>query len=162
MNRPESHRPVPPDGATQPLATLLRQAAAELQLKQAPAFVAASAVPGAAAPRRAWLGRLRPRLSMQPAAWAMGSMLAFSLLVAVLTGSEPAPKDSEFVAVAGAERWLRLGSEGGAAWLVHTEMPAERLAAYGLPYDPGRAAQPVRAELLMRASGEVLALRIID
>ena len=158
MNRPENHRPVPPDGAMQPLATLLRQAAAELQLKQAPAFMAASAVPGTAAPRKPWLSRLRPR----PAAWAMGSMLALSLLLAVLTGSEPAPTESPFVAVAGAERWLRLGSEGGAAWLVHTEMPAERLAAYGLPYDPGRAAQPVRAELLMRASGEVLALRLID
>jgi hypothetical protein len=35
------------------------------------------------------------------------------------------------------------------------------LAALGLPFDPARAAEPVRAELLMHASGDVLALRVI-
>ena len=42
-----------------------------------------------------------------------------------------------------------------------TELPRERLAAIGLPYDPARAAEPVRAELLMHASGDVIALRLI-
>lgn len=71
----------------------------------------------------------------------MVSVAAMALLLAVFSGSQPAASGpGEFVAVAGAERWLRLGSEGGAAWLVQTELPQERLTAYGLPYDPGRAA----------------------
>jgi len=47
------------------------------------------------------------------------------------------------------------------AWVVTTEMPQERLAAIGLPYDPARAAERVRAELLVAASGEVLAVRLL-
>jgi hypothetical protein len=49
----------------------------------------------------------------------------------------------------------------GRAWVVTTEMPSERLALLGLPYDPSDAGQRVRAELLMRPNGEVLAVRLI-
>jgi hypothetical protein len=67
-----------------------------------------------------------------------------------------------FVAVAGAERMREASREGdGRAWLVSTELPRERLAALGLPYDPSRAAERVRAELLVHASGDVLAVRLL-
>jgi len=48
-----------------------------------------------------------------------------------------------------------------AAWVVTTEVPQQRLAELGLPYDPGHAAEPVRAELLVAGSGEVLAVRFL-
>jgi hypothetical protein len=48
-----------------------------------------------------------------------------------------------------------------AAWVLTTELPQQRLAAMGLPYDPGRAAEPLRAELLVAGSGEVLAVRLL-
>ena len=64
--------------------------------------------------------------------------------------------------MASAGRWQQLLSDSATpAWLVSTEMPRDRLAALGLPFDPARAAEPVRAELLMHASGEVIALRVI-
>lgn len=60
------------------------------------------------------------------------------------------------------------GEAGGAAaqadtpaWVVTTELPQQRLAAMGLPYDPERAAEPLRAELLVAPSGEVLAVRLL-
>ena len=94
--------------------------------------------------------------------------LAFgvSLLLLMLPpGPKPdvlAPSASGFVPLVGPERWHQLTRDGATpAWLVTTEMPRERLAAIGLPYDPARAAEPVRAELLMHASGDVIALRLI-
>jgi hypothetical protein len=45
---------------------------------------------------------------------------------------------------------------------VASDLPQDRLAALGLPYDPTRAADRVRAELLVHPSGLVLALRLID
>ena len=58
----------------------------------------------------------------------------------------------------GTERWPAGETQ---AWLVRTEMPEERLAALGLPYDPARAGESVRADLLMHPSGEVLAVRFV-
>ena len=57
------------------------------------------------------------------------------------------------------ERWPR---DAAPAWLVRTELPGERLAALGLPYDPARAGDRVRAELLLHPSGEVLAVRLVQ
>jgi hypothetical protein len=69
---------------------------------------------------------------------------------------------SGFVPLIGPERWRQLTADAATpAWLVTTELPRERLAAIGLPFDPARAAEPVRAELLMHASGDVIALRVI-
>jgi hypothetical protein len=64
---------------------------------------------------------------------------------------------SGFVPLAGAERWP---ADAAPAWLVSTELRQDRLALLGLPYDPSRAGDSVRAELLVRASGEVLAVRL--
>ena len=181
----------PQHSELRPLAFWLHAAAAELRARVPPPLASAPASSSAAestpesrreATRERASKPAAPRITPPPArspirwpwqrgAWALASLACISVLVAVFTGSQPAPHSHEFVAVAGAERWLRLDAQpaagqaadtGATAWLVQTEMPQERLAAFGLPYDPGRAAMPVRAELLMRASGEVLALRIVD
>lgn len=63
-----------------------------------------------------------------------------------------------------ASQGLSNGGAAGAdtpAWVLTTELPQQRLAAMGLPYDPGRAAEPLRAELLVAGNGEVLAVRLI-
>jgi hypothetical protein len=74
------------------------------------------------------------------------------------------PVPTGFVAVAGAERWTQLmqGDGAAAAWVVPSELPRERLAALGLPFDPGRAGETVRAELLLHPSGELLAVRVMN
>jgi hypothetical protein len=99
----------------------------------------------------------------------LGGALAASLLLMVGApppGASPeaaAEVGSGFVVVTGADRWARLMAEapGGAAWLVPSELPRERLAALGLPYDPDRAGDRVPAELLVHPSGEVLAVRVL-
>lgn len=75
----------------------------------------------------------------------------------------PMPRGSGFVPVASPERFAELwqgGAQAAPAWVVRTELPRERLAALGLPYDPARAGEPVRAELLMHPAGDVLAVRL--
>jgi hypothetical protein len=70
---------------------------------------------------------------------------------------------SGFLPVAPPERFAELwqgGAQAAPAWVVRTELPRERLAALGLPYDPARAGEPVRAELLMHPAGDVLAVRL--
>lgn len=72
-----------------------------------------------------------------------------------------------FVPLVSAERMRALAAASGPsgadtpAWVVTTELPQERLAAMGLPYDPGHAAERLRAELLVAGSGEVLAVRLL-
>lgn len=104
--------------------------------------------------------------------WAWSGVAA---CVVVLAGSAllmlrvPAPGPTDEAArLAGAgggflplvppEHWPR---EAAPAWLVSTELPGERLAALGLPYDPAHAGDSVRAELLLHPSGEVLAVRFL-
>lgn len=73
------------------------------------------------------------------------------------------PRASGFVPVASPERFAELwqgGAEAAPAWVVRTELPRERLAELGLPYDPARAGDLVHAELLMHPSGDVLAVRL--
>lgn len=47
-------------------------------------------------------------------------------------------------------------------WLQPAELPRERLAWLGLPFDASRADETVRAELLVNPSGQVLAVRILN
>ena len=73
------------------------------------------------------------------------------------------PRASGFVPVASPERFAELwqgGADAAPAWVVRTELPRERLAELGLPYDPARAGDLVHAELLMHPSGDVLAVRL--
>lgn len=164
-----------PGDRARPLAELLRQAGAELQAQAPPAALqarvrtavraAARPAPGGVAGARRGQGWLAG-----PRAWSGAAVLASLLAAAVLLLRLPPPplpmrvddaaaRPGEFVAVAPAERWPR-GSAG--AWLVGTELQRERLPSLGLPYDPARAGDTVRAELLLHPSGEVLAVRLLN
>jgi len=48
------------------------------------------------------------------------------------------------------------------AHVVSTEFPRAQLADWGLPVSPERAGEPVRAEMLYSASGEPLAVRLLN
>jgi hypothetical protein len=151
-----------------PLADLLRDAAQELRRVQPPAGLReriALRWLAAAAPRHhTW----RPRAWVWSGAAACALALAVSLLLLLVWPAGPTPQalaersSSGFVPLVSPERWRQLTADAATpAWLVSTEMPRERLAAIGLPFDPARAAEPVRAELLMHASGDVIALRVL-
>ncbi|MDO9073134.1 MAG: hypothetical protein Q7U73_07695 [Rubrivivax sp.] len=161
-----------PGEGTRPLSEMLRLAGAELQAQTPPpalqarvraaVLAAPRAVPALAGTpqRHGWRGR--------PWVWSGAAVFASVLAATVLLLRLPPPlpmgvdagmRQGEFVPVAPAERWPR-GSAG--AWLVATELQRERLPALGLPYDPARAGDTVRAELLLHPSGEVLAVRLIN
>jgi hypothetical protein len=172
MNPPLSPREVP-------LAQLLRSAAEELALQAPPAELLARI--GAAA-QAAQAARAQPalppaphgrpafRFAFRPAfrTWARsGAAACACVLVAsallMLRLPPPVPADpglraGGFVPLVAPEQWPR---DNAPAWLVSTELQGERLAALGLPYDPARAGDSVRAELLLRPSGEVLAVRLV-
>lgn len=140
----------------------------------------------AAARRRAGLAPERTRATPDTAArvprrwawgWAGGALVALGVLLSPTLGlhgdagravpsvpplrTDLADLGSGFVPVAAAEQWRALdGGEATTAWLVPTELPRERLGLLGLPYDPARAGETVRAELLMHGSGLVLAVRV--
>ncbi len=151
---------------TLPLAAALRLLAGELNAQQPPPelqgrlFAAWRAQRHAAAPAR-WRW---PRSAWAwPAGAAACAVVALGSALLLLRPPPPLLVDDglrfgTFMPVAPPERWP-LG--GAPAWLVRTELPGERLAALGLPYDPARAGDSVRAELLMHPSGEVLAVRLV-
>ena len=106
-------------------------------------------------------------------AWAGGGLAALTLSIAIAL-LVIAPRDdtptartelaTAFMPVGDAQRWpqlMRDAAEPGRAWVVPTELPSESLAAMGLPYDPAHAGEPVRAELLVHANGDVLAVRFV-
>jgi hypothetical protein len=149
----------------EPLADALRHAAAELQAQPLPELLPAlqqrlQAV-ATPAPRR------RLRWALAPALGACLVVLLVGALLMLLPGREPVPvaqaQPSNFITVIGPERWQQLAQQGDTrAWLVSAELPRERLAALGLPYDPARAGERVRAQLLMQASGDVIAVRVLN
>jgi len=108
------------------------------------------------------------RMLFAPAAMACVALLAVSAAWIVFEREPAQPMaarraEPAFVALAGADRLRQVAQAGdGQAWLVTTELPRERLAMLGLPYDPTRAGERVRAELLMQASGDVLAVRVLQ
>lgn len=166
------------------LATALRAAAAELGREAPPPALLArihAALPaaqptartagqpggGAAAPgrRRGLSWRLPPALS-RGAAWSMAcaTVLVGSLVLMLQPAPPPFAETvtaSGFVPLLPPERWPAARGEAAPAWLVSAELSGERLAALGLPYDPAHAGERVRAELLMHASGDVLAVRLL-
>lgn len=108
-------------------------------------------------------------------AWLAGGLL---LLAGLLLSIEPpalergrpsawvgAAADSGFLPVVSQEEWQRtLGRDPQAAvWLMPAELPRERLALLGLPFDATRADQRVRAELMVHpGSGQLLAVRFVQ
>jgi hypothetical protein len=121
-------------------------------------------------------GRQLP-LAARGGLWLIGALL---LLATALLFIEPprldAPAsaipaalraDSGFMPVVSAAEWQRamagLQNDGQAAvWLMPTELPRERLALLGLPYDAARADEPLRAELMLHPSGQLLAVRFLQ
>jgi hypothetical protein len=94
------------------------------------------------------------------AALALVLVASVVLLVRPSPTAQPGPgaDESLFVNLVPPDRWP---PDASAAWLVRTELTGDRLAVLGLPFDPARAGQPVRADVLMRATGEVLAVRFV-
>ena len=131
----------------------------------------------------AWLARVLSWLPSRPLVWASVTSCVLGLVgtIAVFSVSLPQTAHAEFSASAfvplvSDERLEHALSDTpadassaaaqgqareGRAWVVTTEIPSERLALLGLPYDPSEAGQRVRAELLMRPNGEVLAVRLV-
>jgi NADPH:quinone reductase-like Zn-dependent oxidoreductase len=116
-------------------------------------------------------GRWKPRSAGQRwlswAGWAglgtasvaLAAALVVNSIVDVDTPAQVASDDG-FVTLVNNDEWQRARTDGSRTWLVTTELPHSRLAALGLPYDPARAGERVPAQLLMQASGEVLAVRL--
>ncbi|GAP36704.1 hypothetical protein ISF6_2544 [Piscinibacter sakaiensis] len=75
---------------------------------------------------------------------------------------DPRGPGTAFLPLGPSERWAPAEGAARTAWLLPTELPRDRLALLGLPYDPARAGERVRAELLVDAQGEVLAVRVLD
>ncbi len=97
-----------------------------------------------------------------------GVALALSLLLMLTAPPRPEPMaglrapSTGFIPLVSAQRLDELTrTEAAAAWLVPGEWPRERLVSLGLPFDPARAGESVRAELLVHASGDVLAVRVL-
>lgn len=177
-----------PDGAAPPpeLAGALARLRIDLAGMYAPPVVwtrlRGAALPAAAshAPPVRQAG-MRPTIAWPTLAVGAAVMAALLLVWWVGPGHQPSlrtpvaapdmgagpvgrvPRASGFVPVASPERFAELwqgGAQAAPAWVVRTELPRERLAALGLPYDPARAGEPVHAELLMHPSGDVLAVRL--
>lgn len=115
-------------------------------------------------------------LALRRAAWGGAGLGGAALLLALgLLFIEP-PRgalpvlpahDSGFLPVVSAAEWQQAladyGDEGEAAvLLMPAELPRERLALLGLPYDTRRAAEPVRAELMLNPRGQLLAVRFLE
>jgi hypothetical protein len=118
---------------------------------------------------RALLLRLRPKAVMpeRPSRrmrwqWLVPAAAAVVLLTAVglLLFADPAPRGGHgdtplFMALGPLET---IATEPRPV-VVTSAVPRAQLAAYGLPIDPARADQPVRAEFLVSRRGAVLAVR---
>lgn len=111
-----------------------------------------------------WLRRL---------AWGSGALGATAAVL--LTGmllldppgtqtAQAAPPGSGFIPLVpeGEFRAALSAPRSAAVWLQPTELPRERLALLGLPFDAARADELVRAELMLNPSGQVLAVRILN
>ncbi len=114
---------------------------------------------GAADPREA--ARRHRGWAWSGAALCATVLAASALLMLRAPGlAEDGLRPGGFLALVPPERWPEdMAGRAAPAWLVQAELSGERLAAMGLPYDPASPGRAVRAELLMNASGQVLAVR---
>jgi len=130
-----------------------------------------AAAPGGTSPGRAVTAGFDLAGWRWPAAAAFAVVLPLSIAVALLTSparvdtravrADAGAVSSGFVPLPAADVLRRAAAPDEPAWVVTTEMPRERLGLLGLPYDPARAGESVRAELLMHGSGTVLAVRLV-
>jgi hypothetical protein len=155
-----------PAAAPFSLAQALRLAATELAGQAPPPALQARVLAAARAARATppTVRRGRGRWATAAACACVLGGTAPLVLMWMLQLPPPAPAPS---AIAGAQGFLALvpadawPKEATTAWLVNTELQGDRLAALGLPYDPARAGERLRAELLLHPSGEVLAVRLV-
>jgi RNA polymerase sigma factor (sigma-70 family) len=119
-------------------------------------------------------GPTLPRRAARGGAWLAGALL---LLAGALLAFEPpqldgmgaTPRaladaaDSGFLPLVSQEEWRRALADQrqSAVWLMPAELPRERLALLGLPFDTARADERVRAELMLHPSGQLLAVRFV-
>lgn len=106
-------------------------------------------------------------------AWGGGALGAMAALVlsTVLLLDPPGSRGEPVVIGTGSgfiplvpEREFQLAltaSRSAAVWLQPAELPRERLALLGLPFDAARADETVRAELMLHPSGQLLAVRFL-
>lgn len=110
-----------------------------------------------------WLRRL---------AWGSGALGATAaVLLSAMLLLDPPDTQAAQAATAGSgfiplvsEREFRAAleaSRSAAVWLQPAELPRERLALLGLPFDAARADETVRAELMVHPSGQLLAVRLL-
>ncbi len=95
-----------------------------------------------------------------PVAAACALLLATALVLQAppAPASGNAPASAPFIALASMDT---IAAEPNKV-VVAAELPRAALTYYGLPFDPARADQPARAELLMSARGAVLAVRFVQ
>ena len=140
------------------LALALRRGAAELAAQEPPAGLQSRVLAAVAKARR-------PSVPRRHWAWSgaaacvtvlLGSAVRMQRLPPPAASGTAAIHAGDFMPLVPPDHW----PQGAApAWLVSAELSGERLAALGMPYDPARAGESVRAELLLHPSGEVLAVR---
>jgi len=150
-----------PSDTHDPLDTRLAQLRGALQSVKAPAVL-----------DEALAARFRRRHPVRrPSLWWMPP-LALAATVALVTwmlrGPMPRPVVPERVpAVHDGGPFLalkpleRIALEPSTT-VVASEFPRALLADWGLPVDPARAGEPVRAEMLYSADGEALAVRLLN
>ncbi len=138
-------------------------------------------------PRRmlGWLASLRRRAGSSPrvpawgsatagpAGWNQGSLPRWGAMGLLLLGATVVLVECQESAPYRSGAWQMAQRESGfvplvseatiasnpAAWLVQANLSQASLASLGAPFDPARAGDAVRAELLVNARGDVLAVR---
>ena len=93
---------------------------------------------------------------------ALLATLVWTLRASLDGESQPAPTAvsaaTEFIPVVPVDDIARTRG----VYIVSTPLPRTMLADLGLPVSPVRAAEPVQGELLVRADGTVLAVRLLE
>jgi hypothetical protein len=175
MNPPRTQFPA---GDMQPLSAALKDARSQLATRYPPAYVQ-STVLAALPPARA-KGTLASWFEERVLQWVVtggqvrtariaGLAVVFGLLAAGAAliawraahfGARAVTQQvaTAFIPLVSAER---MGAQN-LGWVVATDVPRANLATLGLPYDPARAGDTVRAEMLMNSAGEVLAVRFVQ
>jgi hypothetical protein len=172
-------KPTPPTGQEpQTLAHALHGARAALAAKHPPPALQTTVLAALPAPRAnagpvAWLEERVLGWVIAGGQVRQARIAAFAVVIGVLaggaalllgqaahTGARAINQQvaTAFIPLVSAER---MGKQN-LGWVVATDMPRANLAALGLPYDPGRAGDTVRAEMLVNPAGEVLAVRFMQ
>ena len=108
-------------------------------------------------PRLWWIPPLALAATIALASWIVrGPVPANDGIVSLAPAS--IDSDPPFLALRPLDR---ISKETGAR-VVATEFPRAMLADWGLPVSPERAGEPVHAEMLYSASGEPLAVRLLN